>query len=270
MIKDSRLWNLYIALDTNLIDVMAYCPLEDHNLLSASLPFNPATPSSSVEAIEEVVYDNPLLLNDFNKVTIVSRYNTYCILPTPIASNPVMAADITTEMTGKGDDSATLTVDHLPLLDTSISHYIDNPTYNFLTRTFNGATFLHHLSVITRYCHGTHRSTGNLTSYVYVRDTSLDIILFRGDTLLLANTYEWHEPTDILYYIMATRRAHGIDNRAPVIVGTDPVLRDSLLPLLRQYIPTVMPAIFPAAMFRAGGNEAMNTPTDLILLPLCE
>ncbi len=267
MIHDSRLWNLYIAPDTDCVEVMAYCPIEDHSLVVSSIPVDPDA-TDTVGAFEEAVYDNPLLLNDFNRVTIVSRSGLFAIMPTELTLNRDLVADIVDEMTGVCGKA--LIIDELPLLDASVCHLIDTELYNFITRTFNGARFIHRLSGFTRYCHGTHRGAGSLTSHVNLRRGSLDIVLYQSDRLLLANTYEWIEPADALYYIMATRSAMDIDRKAPVVLSGDREVRDSLTPLLREYLPTVMPAIFPAAMFRAGGATAMNAPTDLIVLPLCE
>lgn len=267
MIRDTRLWNLYMAAGNDSIDVMAYCPLEDHSLFVAAIPLDRGA-SSRVTAIEEAVYDNPLLLNEFNRVTMISRSDVRAILPTELAADTDLAADIVGEMTGKHDGN--LVVDDLPLLDVSICHLIDSDIYNFLTRTFSGIRFIHRLSALTRYTHGTHRGAGSLTSHVNLRRNTLDIILYHSDKLLLANTYNWVEPNDALYFVLATRAAFGIDHKAPVVLSGDREVRGELTPLLRQYLPTVMPAVFPAAMFRAGGQTAMNAPTDLIVMPLCE
>ena len=267
MIRDSRLWNLYLAPGKDSIDIMAYCPLEDHSLFVDTQPLDTGA-SSRVSAIEEVVYDNPLLLNDFKQVTIVSRSDARALLPRDTAADPDLAADIADELTGS--TSGELIVDDLPLLDVSLCHFIDSDTCNFLRRTFSGVKFIHRLSALTRYWHGTHRGAGSMTSHVNLRRNSLDIVLYNGDKLLLANTYEWVEPADALYFIVATRTAFGIDHRAAVVLSGDRNVREELMPLLRRYLPTVMPAVFPAAMFRAGGQTAMNAPTDLIVMPLCE
>lgn len=267
MIRDSRLWNLYLAPGTDSIDVMAYCPLEDHSLFVATLPLD-TNASSRVGAIEEAIYDNPLLLNDFSRVTVVSRSDARAILPSVIAADHDLAADITTELTGV--TGGELIADELPLLGVSMCHFIDSDIHNFLCRTFSGVKFIHRLSALTRYWHGTHRGAGSLTSHVNLRRSSLDIVLYNGDRLLLCNTYSWVEPADALYFIAATRAAFGVDHRAAVVLSGDRDVREELTPLLRRYLPTVMPAVFPAAMFRAGGQTAMNTPTDLIVMPLCE
>lgn len=267
MIHDSRLWNLYLAPDTDRIEVMAYCPIGDHSLLAATVPLSSDT-TTVVGAFEEAVYDNPLLLNDFNRVTIISRSDMFTIMPTGLVADKDMVTDIVSEMTGARGGA--LIVDDLPLLEASVCHLIDSELYNFINRTFNQPRFIHRLSGLTRYYHGVHRGAGSMTSHVNLRHDSLDIVLYQSDRLLLANTYGCVEPADALYYIMATRSAMGIDREAPVVLSGDRKVRDELTPLLREYLPTVMPAIFPAAMFRAGGATAMNVPTDLIVLPLCE
>ena len=268
MIRDCKLWNLYLAPDSDSIDVMAYCPLDEHPLLVDKINIDTSS-TSRVMAIEEAIYDNPLLLNEFKRVTIVSRTDLYAIIPTPISADPDLTNSILTEMTGVS--SSTLITDSLPLLDSSLCHLMDSDLYNFFNRTFsNNVRFTHRLSALTRYYHGCHRSTGSLISHVNLRRSSFDIVLYNGDRLLLANTYRWENPVDALYYIIATRQVHGIDNNAAVILSGERDVREELTPLLKQHIPTVMPAIFPAAMFRAGGQVAMNAPTDLIVLPLCE
>lgn len=267
MIRDTKLWNLYLAPGTDSVDVMAYCPLEDHSLFVSTVPLDNNS-SSRVTAIEEAIYDNPLLLNEFNRVTVISRCEERAILPAKVTADTDLVSDIVEEMTGISGRQ--LIVDDLPLLDTAICHLIDRDIYNFLCRTFNGVKFIHRLSALTRYFHGTHRGAGSLTSHVNLRRGSLDIVLYHSDKLLLANTYQWVEPADALYFIAATRSAFDIDRRSPVVLSGDRDVREELTPLLRQYLPTVMPAVFPAAMFRAGGQTAMNAPTDLIVMPLCE
>lgn len=268
MIRDAGLWSLYVGLDADRLDVMAYCPLEDRSLLSATIQLDPAT--DYVEAVEEAVYDNPLLLNRFKKVTVINRGDAHTLLPAGLpAEDPALAADILAEMTGDRDGHPVF--DPLPLLDATTGHTVPGGVYNFLTRTFGpDLHIIHRLSVMARYCHGTHRGAGSLTSHVAVRPGSIDIILYRADRMLLANTYRWTEPLDAVYYILATRSAFDIDAKSPVVMSGDREAREQLMPLLRQYLTAVMPAVFPAAMFRAGGQTAMNAPLDLILMPLCE
>ncbi|MBD5180499.1 MAG: DUF3822 family protein [Bacteroidales bacterium] len=271
MIRDTRMWNLYLGLDRTSIDVMAYCPMEDNSLLSATIQLD-ENGNDYCKAIEEAIYDNPLLLNDFNKVTIVSRGNSRAILPGYLSENQELAADIAAEICGRpeGFPDAPMITDHLPLLECNVAHFMETDVYHFLTRTFTGVKFIHRLSSLTRFFHGTNRGPGSMLTFVNLRAGSMDIILFTGDRLLLANTYEWSTPEDVIYYIMAVRQAFEVPGEKSVVLSGDRNIREELTPRLREFIPSVIPAIFPTAMFRAGGMTAMNTPTDLVVLPLCE
>ncbi len=267
MIRDSRLWNLYLALDVDHIDVMAYCPIEDQSLFVATIPLDGEI-RGYVESVEEAVYDNPLLLNDFNKVSVIIRSVERVLLPTEIA-NSEYVTDIVGEMTGMM--SGRLIVNELPLLGTSLCFRVDDALYNFLTRTFGvQVKLVHRLTSFITYTHGTQRGAGSMCSHVNLRRSSIDIVIFNGDKLLLANTYKTTSVTDGMYYVMATRKMFDIVATNAVILSGDKDVRDELTALLTQYLPTVIPAVFPTAMFRAGGQTALSTPTDLILMPLCE
>ncbi len=272
MIRDTRRWNLYLGIDSHAIDVMAYSPYEEHSLLSATVPLDRAE-DDVCKAIEEAVYDNPLLLNDFNRVTVVSRSLCRAVLPDfAIDGVDGRARDLARELCGCPDDNmeSPMIIDRLPLLDCSLCHFMEEKLYNFLTRTFSGVKFVHRLSVLTRYFHGVNRGTGSFVSYVNLRPGTFDIVMFNGNNLLLANTYEWTEPDDVLYYILAVRKAFNADDDKAVVLAGDRAVREKLNDRLREFIPTVMPSVFPAVMFRAGGAIAMDTPTDLVVLPLCE
>lgn len=46
-------------------------------------------------------------------------------------------------------------------------------------------------------------------------------------------------------------------------------MQSSIMPLLREYVKHVMPAVYPAAAMQLGRN-AMQAPLELILMALCE
>ena len=271
MIRDTRRWNLYLGLDSAAIDVMAYCPMDEHSLISATVPLDDNEPDHC-KAIEEAIYDNPLLLNDFNKVTVVSRSDYRTIIPGYLSDNVDLACDIASEIGGRPENSpdTPVLIDKLPLLDCAIAHFMESDLYYFLTRTFTGVKFIHRLSSLTRFFHGTNRGPGSMLTFVNLRSDSMDIVLFTGNSLLLANTYSWTTPEDVIYYIMAVRQAFDVEKDKAVVLSGDRAVRDELGSRLREFVPSVIPAIFPTAMFRAGGMTAMNTPTDLVVLPLCE
>ena len=79
-----------------------------------------------------------------------------------------------------------------------------------------------------------------------------------------------HRVDDAAFFTLNAWTCFGLsaDADALQLVG-DSTMRDALAPVLRNYITSVMPAIFPAASMRMG-HDAMKAPYDLILLLLCE
>ncbi|MDE5625763.1 MAG: hypothetical protein K2I61_05525, partial [Muribaculaceae bacterium] len=69
MIKEPRMWQLVMEPTSDTLSVMAFSPIEHHTLIAEEIPLNSsATP---LKAFQEAVYDNPLLLSDFRRVTIL-------------------------------------------------------------------------------------------------------------------------------------------------------------------------------------------------------
>ncbi len=265
MISNPRLWQLYVAIDSRGLDVMAYNPLEEHSLVTAFVEYDG---DYSPKAVEDAVYDNPFLLNDFKRATIVMRDIPFALLPDDVADNQQMAETIVGELTGRVD--AEILFDRLPLLGMSVAYAPDTELLNFLRRTFPGVTVRHRLSALLQYWHATTRAMRPLTTHVNLRGETLDIAAYSGNCLIFANTFRASAMADRLYYIMAVRQSIGADGEIPILLGGDRHLRDELTGVLSRYVSRVLPAVFPVAMFKAGGQAAMNTPLDLVVIPLCE
>lgn len=266
LIRNPHLWNLYIALGDGKLEVMAYNNMEDNSLVTADIALDG---NNALKAFENVVYDNPLLLGNFRRVTFLIRDTPHAVIPTSLLNDsPSDARKVIDELIGASPDEPV--IDNLPLLDTSIAYRIDTDIYNFINRTFTGARFCHRLTGLTRFWHGTNRVTGAPATHVYVRSDGIDIIVFAGKRLLLANSYHTPAPTDRLYYVMAVRQLTDASVDTPVVIAGERSLRDELTGMLATHVDNVVPDVFPAAMFRAGGQTAINTPLDLVVMPLCE
>ena len=57
---------------------------------------------------------------------------------------------------------------------------------------------------------------------------------------------------------------------AAIYLGGNGPLREELAGKLRRFVTSVMPLVFPSEAFRTGGREAMESPFELVILPLCE
>lgn len=267
-IREPGLWQLYLGIDRCAVEVMAYCPLEDHSLITETIPLDPAA-SSVTRAIEEAVYARPVLLGDYKRVSIVVRTDCFTLLPDIVSDNGVID-EITAVYLPQTATGHVIVDNPLPGLGAVLRMGVQEELYNFLMRTFNCPRLYHNLTPLCLYFNGSNKSGNVRKTFVNLRHDSFDIMAFGHGTLSIANTFSFRDPMDAVYYILACREMLGMDTEDELLLCGNRGVRDTLTPILRQYLSFVMPVIFPSAMFKAGGQTAMNAPFDLIVLPLCE
>ena len=73
-------WRLIMRIDRDVLHVMAFSPREYDSLIYRALPLDRSA-TSRLKAIEDVVYDNPMLLNDFGRVDCLVSTPRYIITP---------------------------------------------------------------------------------------------------------------------------------------------------------------------------------------------
>lgn len=266
LIKEPRLWRLALRIDEKTLHVVLFCKVEDNSLIYRQIPLDQAGPSLQ-KAIEEAIYDNPLLLSDFAHIDCVVETTTFTIVPAEI-TDAELRRKIFNETFPTFDGS--IIENELSELKATIIMGLDEQLVNFLRRTFNNPSILHHLTPLCTYFNRKSRLGNSGKMYAYLRPDRLDILSFGKDSLRLANTFAFREPIDAVYYILACRDMLHLDPSADeMLIAGDTALRETITPTLREYLAYVMPVIFPSAMFKAG-KDALNAPFDLIVLPLCE
>lgn len=266
LIADATRWRLAMKIGHDVIDVVAYSPIEDNSLIQRRIPLNNAT-LTPLKAIEEAVYDNPLLLSDFGRIQ--------CLIDTPdVVVAPKEAGQLDADTladilsTARPEFDGEVETNLLPASNAVIVTGIPREISRFLRRTFVNLDVQHHLTPLCRYFLNSSRRVNTPRVYANLREGSMDVVAVDRDRLLMANTFAFTSPDDAAYYIVASRRSLGLD-KAEMYLSGDAAVREQLAPLLRRVIPAVMPVIFPSTMFRAG-KEAMTAPFELIILPLCE
>ncbi len=270
LIGDPNIWRMAMLISDDALDVVAYSTVEDNSMLYRHIPLDTAA-ADRVKALEEVVYENPLLLAGFDKVWCVVRTRRFFTLPQAVASDDVLTAEITSAVwPAGGSPGFTAITNHLEGLDTSIVMEIPRPLAGFLRRTFDNPPILHHRTPLCRYFHGKGRLGNSGRMYAHFHKGQVDIISFSRSTVALANSYRYRDPMDAIYYIMACRNMAGLDPMADeLFLCGDTAVREETTPQLREYLAYVMPVIFPSAVFKTGKN-ALSAPFYLTILPLCE
>ena len=76
LIKDPRLWRLALRIDEKKMHVVLFCSVEDNSLIYREIPLDTAAQSTQ-KAIEEAIYENPLLLSDFARIDCIIETDIY-------------------------------------------------------------------------------------------------------------------------------------------------------------------------------------------------
>ncbi|MCC8038759.1 MAG: DUF3822 family protein [Bacteroidales bacterium] len=268
MIGDSpRMWRLYLRVGPSDLHVMLYNIATDNMLIHRQLPLN--TAEGLVKGLEQAVYDNPALLGDFSRVEAVVETNRFTLIPNEITDDETRRRIYDT-VCPSGDNAEEVVYNDLPGLDCVLAWGADAELIHFLRRTFNNPRLHCHLAPLCRYFHDKSRIGNSGKMYAHLRQGAVDIMSFGRDTVRIANTYPIHDTMDAAYYIIAARKALDLNPQTDeLLLAGDARERERLMPVLREYLAYVMPAIFPSLMYKAG-KEALDTPFDLIVLPLCE
>ncbi|MBD5210822.1 MAG: DUF3822 family protein [Barnesiella sp.] len=266
LVNDPAYCRLDLRIGAGSLQVMIYNPLEENSLLLRSIDL-PADEASALKQLETFIYDNPLLLCDFRTVTAIIESRRFLPVPAAVADccdhlSLLRCADPDT------DSRAVVMQDALDMFDARLLTPLHQATANFLRRTFPTIRLHNALLPFTLYCHSNLSQGNTAKAFVNMRERSLDIVVMSANTLLLLNRFEYRDINDAAYYILNCTDTPS-DEIAEIIIGGNHDRRDELMPMLRRFRPYVMPMIFPSAMFKAGA-DAMKSPFDLIILPLCE
>lgn len=265
-VENPEICNLLLRISRDTLHAVIYSIVEDNSLIYRRIVLDPNA-TSQLQAIETVIYDNPILLSDFRQVICVIEAPELTIVPAEELSeadfrqffkSAFPKSELSMETDGTGTGNATILMGIEPDLK------------GFLNRTFHRIKIVSHLGSICHYFASKAGQGNKIRMIANIRQKSLDVIALDGHQLLMANTFSAGTPEDTAYYILACRERLGLNAQTDeLLLAGDQAMRDALTPILRTYIARVMPVIFPPQMFKAG-KDAMLAPFDLIVTPLCE
>lgn len=267
MIAEPRLWRLAMKVQPSMLEVVLYSTIDDNSLIHRRIALDVSS-TTLVKALEETVYENPLLLCDFSRIDCVIDTDRYVIVPAEIDSPAVREKIMTASFPGFDGE---MVVNTITEQSASILMGVDDRLLNFLRRTFNNPRISHYLTPLCRYFLHKSRRGNSAKMYVNMRDGSLDLLAFADGAMLMANTFRYREVADAVYYIMACRQQLSLDaDSGEVYVLGNAADRENIVAMLRQYLKYVMPEVFPSELFSTLGRDSMKVSFDIIILPLCE
>lgn len=265
-IENSEMWNLLLRLSRESLHVVMYSIVEDNSLVYRRFDLD-TTADSWIGAIQNVIYDNPALLSDFRRVYCVVETREYVVVPSQCESDEARNLLFSTAFPSSRQEMA---VDDTGTLTGTVLVGVESELRGFINRTFQRVTIVSHIASLCRYF-ALNTNNGNKVKMIAnLRRDTMDVVVTDGRRLLLANTFAFSNVDDAAYYLIASRRRLGLDDRNDdLLLSGDTDVREALLPILRNFVARVMPVIFPPQMFKAR-KDAMNAPFDLIIQPICE
>lgn len=207
--------------------------------------------------LEEAVYINPGLLDDFSRTDIVADTRRFVFAPVGGESDDSVVARMVTDLWPDADADDARTEPCGP--SATVTSIFDRPLSGFVSRTFPSATLHSRIASLVGFLSTLSRPVNRMKLYVHLGGTSkLDIIIFSADGLIMANSFDCTETVDALYFVMAAVKDSGFDALDDeTIVCGDPERCEVLTAQLRTYLNSVMPLLLPAPE-----NEM---PTELLL-----
>ena len=152
--------------------------------------------------IEDAVYNNPRLLDDFATKIILYDPRTLFI-PTEIAEETAGAEEELYKKVYTAEEPDIMTDFDK---DLTAAWSLAPGVKSFLMRTFPGARITCNLMELVR---NLRKKNEGLTLYALARDGEVDIILLDGENLISASTHEWNHTDDIAYLALNLLEVYG-------------------------------------------------------------
>ncbi len=217
LIEDTSEIRLTLRISEDHIEAHIIDPGPDRTELRHSMEL----PDKSVKALEDAIYNNPLLLGDFNEVRIIIDSHEFFLAPADAAE---LGEKISETMLpdGNGTLLSDLATDNIMVFYRTASD-----KYNFLQRTFSYAQFHHNLAVFShgKDAHGIHAECTPDNEICLMR------VDRNGNTTYL-NHPQTYSAADCAYYILAVMQPDD-----DIYLKAIPEEREKIFDLIHQVSP---------------------------------
>lgn len=256
-----------LLISSRSIEALFTPPVATDEVIYRSITLDPAAPSH-LRAVEDAVYDNPLLLCPFRHTSVLIDTDRFSLLPDEIAT------------TDRAQRAMQLIADIAPMPGVTVvrASRLDNPALmmevdssmaGFLRRTFFSVELSHPLAPVAAYFTAPDNIRPCMAAALRPGGR-MDIVATDSSSLLMANTFSYEAVDDAAYFILASRASLGQEPDTPLFIAASPEERSLLASVLTRAvadinIPAALP--YPAELWRSGAALA-TAPLPLILTNL--
>lgn len=242
-----------------------YHPAIDNSLVSRHIALHSG--NDLVNEVEQAIYKNEILLQPFKRVYVLLPSSHHMLVPGEVATHSDNSIFFTALYKESNEHIIECRMPHTGVL---LLSGCDQRLASFIQRTFDRPTLLHPLTPLCEYFYRKSRLGNQNKLYIHLYQGTMDVVCMGRDGLILANSYTYRHPHDAAYHILNIWKQLNLDQRKDEVhIAGDIEIRKELSTLLRNYILTVVPIIFPSSCHLLGG-DAINLSFDLTALSLCE
>lgn len=254
LIDDTSAWRLIVRIADDSMSALLLGPDGPER---GALFHTERLEGPSVKALENAVYDNPLLLGDFEAVDVI--FSTSQCFASPLAAAP-LREEMAEAMLPDYDAPRTLLAEPFGP-DGELVYAVGSEMYNFVARTFACARFHHSLAIDAAWL-GAHAEPSGL--YALCDSVSeMNLVGFGPDRrLVYLNRPPTFAPADCAYYILAAA-APGAELTIGCRTGAVEQIEETLCAVRPD--ARIMPLTLPDAMLRLG-RQALQAPFDMLFL----
>ncbi|MCH5228645.1 MAG: DUF3822 family protein [Muribaculaceae bacterium] len=201
---DTGQWRLFLKIGCAGLEAFLentlHPEIEPQFLCSASWDINK---DNLRKNIEEAVYSNPRLLDDFATRIILYDPRTLFI-PSEIVEERLGAEEQIYKKVYTAEETDIMTDFDK---DITAAWCLAPGIKSFLMRTFPGARITCNLMEKVRNLRKTNRG---ISLFVFARKNEADLILLKGSDLISASTHEWRHPDDLAFLALNLLDVYGI------------------------------------------------------------
>ena len=267
-ISNPELWTLSLGVsNVGGIRLFIYNDNEANSMVCRNIAIdkNMSNDDDYLKAVEDAVYDNPLLLGSFKKVSILAESPHFLFLPPGYGDDEAVGNVFAKTFP---EDCGDIVISRGNACGADVAFSLRKGLHGFLLRTFDNPAVRLNLEVLSSHFIGKNNYSTVNKEYVYIHDNKVDVCVFKRGRLQLANTFVFRYNNDAIYYILGVWNMFSLDPVSDEIqIAGDKEVKDAIVPVLRDYVTYVLPVIMPPSAMKMG-NDVVKAPLDLILLSL--
>ncbi|MDR1645177.1 MAG: DUF3822 family protein [Tannerellaceae bacterium] len=260
---NSEKYIMSIRLWSDGLSFSAYNPSEGQSFFYREVAFDRKIPYTT--SLKEVFFMNECLVWTYKRTYVLCQTLQYTLAPEDKAQDKLRFLSFNFSSPEKRCLDNYLKDEKAKLI-----FGMNDDVYEFCARTLTNPLFTHHVTsqLITLKKQVRDETLNHV--FVVVHRRIVDIICFKGTRLLLANSFEFEQLNDLLYYILCVWKQTEMDQlNDRLLLSGEISLCTKVTGALQTYIRHIGRMELPAKAYLLGG-EIRQAPMDLILMLTCE